>query len=477
MIILLLDRRSYYYSTKVSMKSAPKQVPQSRVLEKGLWGMSRPMFLDQAVTYTIPLVDMYFLSRISDSAAAAVGAITPLVFVANAFLIVSAFAGASIASQRIGANDYQRGNATIAAYTIFVVVLALIAALTLNHGGPWVASAMSLGVDVEQHARTYLSIIGWMVALWGCRVIYQTILNIYGEPQWNTYSNLVLFSVNLLGNFIAVYGFMGIPPSGVLGVAIASIVAAGVSLLFVMLVVHVKLRIHIPLREGWRNFSVLIAPVVMIAAPSILEPMSFQAYMIALNWIAAEVGDLALKVKVYAYNTFLFCLMISIALAMATEAIIAQRVGRQEFELINRQLKQTLKISLIGTTALAFVWLLFNKSILQIFSDDPEVIAIGLWAFLLSFLAEPWRTVNITIGSALRCTGDAAFTSISSIVVIWLFSVPLAYVLAVPCELGLYGLLIAAVLDEFIRALIKYWRWKNGNWQYLGVAARERGAA
>lgn len=456
------------------MKSARKQVPQSRVLDKGLWGMSRPMFLDQAVTYTIPLVDMYFLSRISDSAAAAVGAITPLVFVANAFLIVSAFAGASIASQRIGANDYARGNATIAAYSIFVVVLALIAALALNHGGPWVASAMSLSADVELHARTYLSIIGWMVALWGCRVIYQTILNIYGEPQWNTYSNIILFVVNLVGNAIAVYGFMGIPPTGVVGVAVASIVAAAASLLFVMVVVHFKLRIHIPLREGWKNFSVLIAPVFMIAAPSILEPMSFQAYMIALNWIAAEVGDLALKVKVYAYNTFLFCLMISIAIGMATEAIIAQRVGRKEFDLVDKQLKQSLKISLIGTSALALCWLLFNQPILKLFSSDPEVIAIGLWAFVLSFLAEPWRTVNITIGSALRCAGDATFTSVSSIGVIWLISVPLAYVLAIPFGLGLYGLLIAAVIDEFIRALIKGWRWRQGKWMYTGVAAREQ---
>jgi putative MATE family efflux protein len=459
------------------MKPAHKPMPQSRVLDKGIWGMSRPMFLDQAVTYTIPLIDMYFLSRISDSAAAAVGAITPLVFVANAFLIVSAFAGASIASQRIGANDYQRGNATIAAYAIFVVVLALIAALAVNHGGPWVASAMSLSGEVEQHARTYLSIIGWMVALWGCRVIYQTILNIYGEPQWNTYSNIILFGVNLIGNAIAVYGFMGIPPSGVVGVAIASIVAAGASLLFVVVIVHFKLRIHIPLHEGWKNFSVLMAPVLMIAAPSVLEPMSFQAYMIALNWIAAEVGDLALKVKVYAYNTFLFCLMISIALGMATEAIIAQRVGRKEFDLVDKQLKQSLKIALIGTTTLALMWLVFNQSILKMFSNDPEVIAIGVWAFALSFLAEPWRTVNIVVGGALRCAGDATFTSVSSIAVIWLFSVPLAYALAIPLGFGLYGLLIAAILDELLRALIKGWRWKQGKWMHTGIAAREARAA
>lgn len=454
-----------------------KAVPQSRVLDKGIWGMSRPMFIDQAVTYTIPLTDMYFLSRVSDSAAAAVGAIAPLVFVANAFLIVSAFAGASIASQRIGASDYQRGNATIAAYALFVVALSLLAALTLNHGGPWVASAMSLSAEVEHHARTYLSIIGWMVALWGCRVIYQTVLNIYGEPQWNTYSNLVLFITNLLGSYVAVYGFMAIPPTGVAGVAASSAIAAGCSLLFVVLVVHCKLGIRIPLREGSKQFFTLIAPVIVIAAPSILEPMSFQAYMIALNWIAAEVGDLALKVKVYAYNTFLFCLMVSVAIGMATEAIIAQRVGRQEFHLAKKQLTQSLRISLIGTGALALCWLVFNQPILKIFSDDPEVIAIGVWAFLLSFLAEPWRTVNITIGSALRCTGDAAFTSISSIGIIWLVSVPLAYVLAIPLGFGLYGILVAAIADELIRAFIKRWRWKQGKWMLTGVAAREARAA
>ncbi|MDO8335955.1 MAG: MATE family efflux transporter, partial [Candidatus Saccharibacteria bacterium] len=76
--------------------------------------------------------------------------------------------------------------------------------------------------------------------------------------------------------------------------------------------------------------------------------------------------------------------------------------------------------------------------------------------------------------SALRCAGDATFTSISSIGVIWLFSVPLAYVLAMPFGLGLYGLLIAAVMDEFVRALIKGWRWRQGKWMYTGVAAREQ---
>src|SRR5690606_1438327 len=207
--------RHRYLETLINSRVNMKAVTKSRVLDKGLWGMSAPMLVDQAVIYTIPMVDMYFLSRISDDAAAAVGAVSPIVYVANQFLTVSAFAGAAIANRRIGADDYERGNATIAAYTYFSLFLALIAALIVNQGGPALASLMSLTPEVDAAARIYLSIIGWMVAVWGCRVVYQTILNIYGQPHWNTMSNLIVFSVNILGNYVAIYGLGSIPPTGI----------------------------------------------------------------------------------------------------------------------------------------------------------------------------------------------------------------------------------------------------------------------
>lgn len=447
--------------------------PKSRVLDKGLWGMSAPMLIDQAVIYTIPLLDMFFLSFISDKAAAAVGAITPLIFVANALLFITAFAGAGVASQRIGKGDYQNANATIVVYASLVLVLGVVAAHALIFGGPWVASQMPLTPEVEGYAHEYLTIIGWLVMLWGCRTIYQTIFNIYGEPKWNSISNLIFFVCNLTGNCIAIFGFMGLPPSGVKGVALAGVISAFITFLFVMLVAHFRLRIRLPVKYAFANFGYLLKPVGRIAAPSILEPMSFQGNMMVLNWIAAKVSILSLTVKIYAYNTFLFCLMISIALSMATEAIIAQRVGRKEFDLADLQLRQSLKVAFIGTSVLAILWWLFNQQVLGLFTNDPEVLALGAWVFFLAMLSEPGRTANILLGSALRSTGDATFTSLSSIAVIWLFSVPLAYVLAIPMGMGIYGLLIAAIADEMVRASIKWWRWKQRKWEGYGVAVWE----
>lgn len=447
--------------------------PKSRVLDKGLWGMSAPMLVDQAVIYTIPLLDMFFLSFISDKAAAAVGAITPLIFVANALLFITAFSGAGVASQRIGKGDYHNANATIVVYACVVLVLGLVAAMLLIHAAPWVASQMPLSSEVEAYAHEYLGIIGWLVMLWGCRTIYQTIFNIYGVPKWNSASNLIFFTCNLIGNCIAVFGFMGIPPGGVTGVALAGVASAFITFLFVMLVAHFRLRIRLPVRYAFANFGYLLKPVGRIAAPSILEPMSFQGNMMALNWIAAKVSILTLTIKIYAYNTFLFCLMISIALSMATEAIIAQRVGRKEFDLADLQLRQSLKAAFIGTSVLALFWWIFNQQVLGLFTDDPDILALGFWVFFWAMLSEPGRTANILLGSALRSTGDAAFTSFSSIGVIWLFSVPLAYILAIPFGFGIYGLLIAAIADEVVRASIKWWRWRQRKWEGYGVAVWE----
>ncbi|MBK8185835.1 MAG: hypothetical protein IPK77_00425 [Cellvibrio sp.] len=81
---------------------------------KGLWGMSRPLLVEQALQLSVPLLDIFFLSRVSDSSAAAAGAMTPVIFFGVNILWVTVFAGSSVASQRLGAGNKEKTFATIA---------------------------------------------------------------------------------------------------------------------------------------------------------------------------------------------------------------------------------------------------------------------------------------------------------------------------------------------------------------------------
>ena len=60
----------------ISKDSAPPELTAAQ--SKGLWGMSRPLLVEQSLQLSVPVLDIFFLSRISDSAAAAAGAMTPV---------------------------------------------------------------------------------------------------------------------------------------------------------------------------------------------------------------------------------------------------------------------------------------------------------------------------------------------------------------------------------------------------------------
>lgn len=51
----------------------------------------------------------------------------------------------------------------------------------------------------------------------------------------------------------------------------------------------------------------------------------------------------------------------------------------------------------------------------------------------------------------------------------WTFSIGLAYFLSIRCKMGLVGLWIGLSIDESIRAIVTYIRWKRGKWKYTKV--------
>ncbi len=449
----------------------------SRVMQKGLWGMARPMLLEQTLVFTIPLMDTYFLSRISDNAAAAVGSIMAFLFFANTLLFVTAFAGSSVASQRMGADDYPQANATIFVYGVMLVFASIFAVCLIYFLGPFVTTVMGLPPEIKSMADLYLSIAAFMVGAWGIRSIFQSILTLYGLPQWNLFSNLVGFSLNVLGNGMVVFGWFGCPAYGLPGIAWVSVIASCVGILILVLVVFLKLKLRfdfVVIRERWKDYSRQVGRIV---GPSVVEPMSFDINMIVLSGIVAQVGAAALAARTYTFNTYLTLLVITMAFSTANEVIIAQLVGAKKYLQANRQLHQCLRIVLVGISIIGLVYLVNAGALMRLYTDNQDIISMASIYFLLAFLSEPGRAINIITGNALRGTGDGWFISITGLSFTWLVAMPLAYILAIVLGYGLTGVLVSAVVDESVRCMIYYWRWRQNRWQHTNVIAREQQGA
>ena len=442
--------------------------------KKGLWGMSRPLLVEQSLQLSVPLLDTFFLSRVSDSAASAAGAMTPAVFFCVNILWVTVFSGSSIASQRLGAGNQERAVATIATYALWILLLGALLTFLLYAITPWITSAMGLPGQVQTDANTYTRIVCWLMLIWSAKLIFQSILNIYGQPQWNMVANIVFFSANMLGNSIVVFGWFGCPPLGIVGVAWASVIASilGILVSGTMVVWQVKLAFH------WRNFRQEFRSAThntfRIALPSMIEPMSFDLNMIVLNSFAASLGAAALAAKIYTFNTFLVGLIITLALTMASEVLICQFVGAARYDKAIEQMRQSLKAALWGSGLVVFALVVLHSPIMHLYTDQDVILASAFWLFLLAALSEPPRAINVMVGGVLRATGDGWLISTVGPLFTWLVAVPAAYVMAFVFDWGLYGIMLAAILDEGCRSVMYWKRWKMNRWQQTHVHALEQ---
>ena len=85
--------------------------------------------------------------------------------------------------------------------------------------------------------------------------------------------------------------------------------------------------------------------------------------------------------------------------------------------------------------------------------------------FTIGVLVEMGRAVNIVAGGALKSAGDAKFSAVVGGSLMWLLGVPSAYLLGGALGLGLTGVWLSMALDEIVRGVVNYRRWKAGHWR------------
>jgi Na+-driven multidrug efflux pump len=101
----------------------------------------------------------------------------------------------------------------------------------------------------------------------------------------------------------------------------------------------------------------------------------------------------------------------------------------------------------------------------RLFTDDLVVLTLLVSVAIADIFLEFGRVMNVVVNRAIKACGDARYPLISIIIVEWIFILPLAYLLGDWLELGLLGIWIALALDEVVRGINLFIRWKSKRWQ------------
>lgn len=183
-----------------------------------------------------------------------------------------------------------------------------------------------------------------------------------------------------------------------------------------------------------------------------------------ITYFIATLGTQALTAKVYTQNVMMFVFLFSIAISQGTQIIIGHMVGAKEIDNAYKRALKSLKLAIIISIAAAGVVSIFAKDLLGIFTDNMSIIEVGTTLILLTIILEPGRSFNLVLISSLRAAGDVKFPVYMGILSMWGVSVTLSYFLGIYLGLGLVGIWIAFIADEWLRGLLMLWRWRSKVW-------------
>ena len=165
-------------------------------------------------------------------------------------------------------------------------------------------------------------------------------------------------------------------------------------------------------------------------------------------------------------------MLFSYSIGLGTEVLIGHLVGAGRFEEAYHKLLRSLRTGLLIVFAVMLVVAAVAPHLIGAFTRDAAIITGGAMLLRLAIVLEPGRVFNIVVISSLRATGDVGFPIQMAVLSMWFLWVPLAWLLGIKLGLGLAGIWISMITDEWVRGLLMHRRWKLRRWMKYAERSR-----
>lgn len=438
-----------------------------------LFAITWPIFIELFLQVIMGSTDTIMLSHISDDAVAAVGVANQLIFLCILIFTLVSSGTAVVLSQYLGAGLIKETKTVTAISITLNLVIGLVISLLMVIFKTELLMLFHLTENIAAFGEQYLAIVGGTVFLQAVLITVSAILRANGYTRDAMMVSVIMNVIHLVGNAIFIFGLLGVPQMGVMGVSISTAISRAIALVIIVKLLYDRIPINLKLRDYIMIDSIEMKKIMKIGIPAAGEQICFNISQLAITAIIAILGAASLTTRVYTQNIMSFILVFGLAMGQGTQILIGYKAGARDFDGAYRQLLKSLRISLIITVAIALVVAIFREPLLSLFTKDQEIVTLGSTLLFLCLILEPGRTFNLVVINSLRATGDANISLIMGFISMWGIAVPLAYFLGIYLDFGLPGIWVAFIVDEWFRGITMYFRWKSRAWEKKVLVQKE----
>jgi MATE family multidrug resistance protein len=406
-----------------------------------MFTLALPVVMAELGWMTMGMVDTLMVGRISPEAIGAVGIGTSLFMGVCIFAMGLLLGLDTLVSQSFGAGEIDDCHR----WLVHGVVLALALALPVVVILLWLTSALGgwgIHPDVFVLTRPYVAILTWSVLPLLLYAAFRRYLQGMGVVRPVMIALVAANVLNVLANWLLIFGNLGFPAMGVRGAAWATVLSRIVMAGFLLGVIVYRERERRPgLFETSPRVSMKrMRRLVRLGLPAATQVTLEVGVFAAATALAGRLAPASLAAHQIAINFAALTFMVPLGVSSAAAVRVGHAVGRRDPAGASRAGWTALLFGTLFMACAAAVFVSVPHRLIGFFTKDAGVLAVGVTLLYVAAIFQLFDGLQGVATGALRGLGDTRSPMLWNFAGHWLIGLPLGYALCFTVGLGVIGL-------------------------------------
>lgn len=381
-----------------------------------LSALALPIMATSLIQMAYNLIDMIWIGKIGASAVASVGAAGMFMWLSNGLVTLAKMGGQIKVGHALGAQKKEDAASYAQSSIQMGIVFAIgFGILSVVFADEMIGFFQLNSAQVIQDAKLYLMITCGLVIFSFMNQIFTGILTAMGNSRTSFIATGIGLVLNIVLDPLFIFGFGAIPPMGVAGAAIATVLAQlVVMLLFLYTILRdTVLFSNVHILHSYSSQHTM--EIFRIGLPSAVQSMLFSGISMVIARLIAGWGDAAVAVQKVGSQIESISWMTAEGYAAALNSFVAQNHGAKNTDRIREGYRLSMIVMLSWGVFCSLVLIVFPQLIFQVFIQEAEVLPMGVDYLRILGVSQLFMCMEITTAGAFSGLGKTLPPSIVSI--------------------------------------------------------------
>lgn len=434
-----------------------------------------PMIIQQGITQFVNLLDNVMVGRLGTTQMSGVAIVNQIMFIFN-LTIFGGLSGASIfGAQFYGKGDHKGLRDTLRFRMLFVLVVWAIGVavfllfgeqlfkLYLNEGA---SSAEDIAATLAA-AKEYMYVILWGMLPFVIVQCFSSVLRDAGETVSPMVASVIAIVVNLILNYLLIFGKFGFPKMGVMGAALATVIARYLEALYLLISTYAKKKKFPFLKGAFRSFKIpmeLVKRIAVTGTPLLLNELLWSVGTSAVSMCYASRGLVAVaatNINSTVWNLFSIILM---SMGNAIGIMIGQLLGAGDIDGAKKTVHKLLFFNVALNSIVGLLIIASAPLIPHIYNTEEAVRQTATQLLIISGCFMPVDAYANGSYFTIRSGGKTFITFLSDCGFTWVISFPVAFLLSHFTTLPVAGIYLFVNAANILKVIIGAIMIRSGIW-------------